>query len=126
MTRTPLDNGSLLASLEAFAAALHAPDARRVFARIARPDDAVRAAGAVAGAHQRAALDFAAGYAMGLLPGSPADGVSWDGRCLRGATEAYVLIHEGAHFQLAAPARRGLIDFGLRAGPGTRDPAAAD
>jgi hypothetical protein len=63
---------------------------------------------------------------MGLLPGSPAEAVSWDGQNLRCATEAYVLIHEVAHFQLAAPARRHMVDFGLGPGPETGDRAAAE
>jgi hypothetical protein len=63
---------------------------------------------------------------MGALPGSPGTGFSWNGRQLRAETEAYVLVHEVAHFQLAAPARRGIIDFGLGAGPETGDRAAAD
>src|SRR4029077_8170958 len=34
--------------------------------------------------------------------------------------------HEVAHFVLAPPARRGLVDFGLGPGPDTRDRAAAE
>src|SRR5262249_14836759 len=59
-------------------------------------------------------------------PGSPAEDFAWDGRCLRADTEAYVLLHEIAHYQLAAPERRGLVDFGLGAGPETSRRAAAD
>lgn len=44
---------------------------------------------------------------------------------LRCETEAYVLLHEVAHFQLAAPARRIQVDFGLGPGPETGDHARA-
>jgi hypothetical protein len=58
-----------------------------------------------------------------------ADGVecafNWDGRALNGATEAYVILHEAAHFVLAPSERRGLADFGLGPGPDTRDRDAA-
>ena len=51
---------------------------------------------------------------------------NWDGRALDGATEAYVILHEAAHFVLAPPERRRLIDFGLGPGPDTTDRAAAE
>ena len=51
---------------------------------------------------------------------------NWDGVALNGATEAYVILHEIAHFVLAPPERRGLIDFGLGPGPDTLDRAVAE
>jgi hypothetical protein len=45
---------------------------------------------------------------------------------LNSATEAYVILHEVAHFVLAPPARRGLIDFGLGPGPDTIDRETAE
>jgi hypothetical protein len=45
---------------------------------------------------------------------------------LNGATEAYVILHEIAHFALAPPERRGLVDFGLGPGPDTVDRHAAE
>ena len=63
---------------------------------------------------------------MGLLPGSPALDFSWNGRALRSATEAYVVLHEVAHFQLASPERRRVVDFGLGAGPETSQREVAD
>jgi hypothetical protein len=51
---------------------------------------------------------------------------NWDGAALHGNTEAYVILHEVAHFALAPPERRGLIDFGLGPGPDTRDRSAAE
>jgi hypothetical protein len=126
MILTPLDANCLPDALAAFARTLQDIDARRIFARLARPDDAERASGGAAEAHRRSALALAAAQGMGALPGSPSAGFSWDGRHLRTGTEAYVLVHEVAHFQLAAPARRGIIDFGLGAGPETGDRAVAD
>jgi hypothetical protein len=60
---------------------------------------------------------------MALTPGPPRAGFSWDGHAARSDTEAYVLLHEAAHFQLASPERRRRIDFGLGPGPetGARD-----
>jgi hypothetical protein len=50
---------------------------------------------------------------------------NWDGRALDSATEAYVILHEAAHFVLAPFERRRLVDFGLGPGPDTRDREAA-
>src|SRR5215472_10779473 len=51
---------------------------------------------------------------------------NWDGTALNAASEAYVILHEVAHFALAPPGRRGLIDFGLGPGPDTIDREAAE
>ncbi len=72
------------------------------------------------------ACALAASLGMGLLPGSPALDFSWNGHALRSETEAYVVLHEIAHFQIAASHRRRLIDFGLGAGPETSNRAAAN
>ena len=61
-----------------------------------------------------------------MKPGSPRLDVSWDGTAFRVETEAYVLLHELAHYQLAAPLRRGTIDFGLGPGPETGDRERAE
>jgi hypothetical protein len=45
---------------------------------------------------------------------------------LNGATEAYVILHEVAHFALAPAERRGLVEFGLGPGPDTLDRDAAE
>jgi hypothetical protein len=123
---TPVSPTALPALLDRFAATLEDAAARRAFARLAHADDAERAAGARAAAHRRTALELAARHGMGLREGSPALDFSWDGNSLRTGTEAYVLIHEVAHFQIAPPSRRHLIDFGLGAGPETGDREAAD
>lgn len=126
MILTPIPPDRLSPALDLFAAGLHSPLARAVFRRIAAPANAERAAGATAAAHRQEALDLAASFAMGIMPGAPAAGFSWDGRALRADTEAYVLLHEIAHFQLAAPRRRAAIDFGLGPGPETGDRKGAE
>jgi hypothetical protein len=127
MILTPIDPDHLPALLQRLAAGLGDGAARAVFQRIARPEDAARAAGACAVSHHREALGLAARLGIAVRPGSPRVDFSWDGTALRGDTEAYVLLHEVAHFQLAAPERRRRIDFGLGPGPetGDRDAAAA-
>ena len=50
---------------------------------------------------------------------------NWDGTALSPATEAYVILHEIAHFALAPPERRRLVEFGLGPGPDTLDHEAA-
>ncbi|HZB91281.1 MAG TPA: hypothetical protein VE397_07565 [Stellaceae bacterium] len=125
MILTPIESDRLPALLQRFAAALGTSWTRQVFARIARPEDAARAAGPIAARHRREALALARRFGMGVRAGSPTLDVSWDGAALRADTEAYVLLHEVAHFQLASPERRRCTDFGLGPGPETGDRAAA-
>jgi hypothetical protein len=126
MILTPIPETALPATLDRFRNSLGDPLAQLVFSRLAKPADASRAEGAVAIAHQHRAIAVAAAQGMPAQPGSPALDFSWNGETLRGDTEAYVLLHEVAHYQLAAPSRRHLIDFGLGAGPETGDRVAAD
>jgi hypothetical protein len=126
MILTPIAADALPEMLGRFMTALSDGPARQAFARIAHPKDAKRACGARAVGDQRGALALAAEQGIATRPGSPALDFSWNGESLRADTEAYILLHEIAHFQLAAPARRGVIDFGLGAGPETGDRATAD
>jgi hypothetical protein len=126
MILTPIPEAALPATLDRFRNRLGEPLSQGVFSRLADPADATRAEGTLAAAHQRRAIAVAGEHGMAVRPGSPALDFSWNGEALRGETEAYVLLHEVAHYQLAAPARRHLIDFGLGAGPETGDCAAAD
>jgi hypothetical protein len=126
MILTPIDHHRLPATLELFQAGLRDSVAGAVFRRIADPAHADRAAGSLAAAHHCAALGLLAGFSMAFRPGSPREDLSWDGTAARSDTEAYVLLHEAAHFQLAAPARRRRIDFGLGPGPETGNREAAD
>ena len=63
---------------------------------------------------------------MPIHPAGARPGFNWDGAALDGDTEAYVILHEIAHFTLAPPERRRLVDFGLGPGPDTRERAAAE
>jgi hypothetical protein len=126
MMLTPIDRHSLPRALMAFAARLEDSDARRVFRRIGVPAHAARARGRHAALHHKSALTLAAALRMGLRPGSPKAGYGWDGRALRMRTEAYVLLHEIAHYQLAAPQRRRRVEFGLGPGPETGARAGAE
>jgi hypothetical protein len=63
---------------------------------------------------------------MPIHPPGTRSGFNWDGMALDGDTEAYVILHEIAHFVLAPPGRRCLVDFGLGPGPDTTDRAAAE
>lgn len=117
MILTPIDTDALPDVLARFAGHIANDWTLSVFRRIGLPQHARRATGAVAAEHHRHALRLAAQFGMGILPGSPLLGFGWDGVALRADTEAYVLLHEVAHFQLASPARRRMLDFGLGAGP---------
>jgi hypothetical protein len=125
MILTTIDQDRLPATLGHFATALDS-GTRAVFEKIARPEATARAQAAAAALHHGDALRVLTGFGMGLRPGPPAADFSWDGRGVRCDTEAYVLLHEAAHFQLAAPARRRRVDFGLGPGPETGERAAAE
>ncbi|HYL32739.1 MAG TPA: hypothetical protein VEU53_06285 [Stellaceae bacterium] len=121
MILTPLADDRLSTVLAQFAASLPAGQPRVVFDRIAEGADAARATPKKAVRNHTDAIDLITTFHVGITPGAPQLDVSWNGRVLRSETEAYVLIHEVAHFQLAAPARRALVDFGLGPGPETGD-----
>src|SRR5580698_9963210 len=125
MILTAIAPDRLPAVIEQFAAFLDG-SALLVFRRIADSRQAERADPFDAARHHAAACDLAASFGMTLRAGSPKLDFSWNGQALRRDTEAYVLLHEVAHFQLAPPARRHVIDFGLGVGPETGDTAAAE
>jgi len=122
---TPIPPDLLDAALERFAARLETPEARAAFALI-RATSPVRAEGAEAERHRRAALAFARRHGMAAHPPGTICAYNWDGAALDGATEAYVILHEVAHYALAPAERRALPDFGLGPGPDTRDRAGAE
>jgi hypothetical protein len=124
MILTPIPHEALDGALDRFAASLHAPPAPRLFAEI-RATSPDRAVGEAAERHRLAALGFACRCGMAVHPPETRCRFNWDGAALNGATEAYVILHEIAHFVLAPPERRGLIDFGLGPGPDTLDREAA-
>ncbi|HZH27500.1 MAG TPA: hypothetical protein VEY95_10000 [Azospirillaceae bacterium] len=76
--------------------------------------------------HRAAAIALAQALGIGTLDEEPAQGFSWDGQVVRTRSEAWVLLHEIAHWQLCPPGRRHLPDFGLGAGPETGLRSEAD
>jgi hypothetical protein len=125
MILTPIPRDRLAGALDHFAGQLGDPAARAAFASI-RATAAERADGAAAETHRQEALALARSCGMRVHPTGTHSGFNWDGAALDGDTEAYVILHEAAHFVLAPPERRILVDFGLGAGPDTTDRAAAD
>ena len=124
MILTAIPREQLDQVLDRFMAKLEDPISRAVFKGI-RATSADRAAGAAAGRHRRAALSLARRLGIAVHAEGVECTFNWDGRALNGATEAYVILHEAAHFVLAPSERRGLVDFGLGPGPDTRDRDAA-
>jgi hypothetical protein len=125
MMLTPIPRDRLAASLARFAAGLGDAGALRAFARICATSPE-RAQGSRAERHRRQALALARRYRIAVHPPGTRCRFNWDGAALDGGTEAYVILHEIAHYRLAPPARRGLVDFGLGPGPDTRARAAAE
>jgi hypothetical protein len=125
MILTPIPHEALESIIERFTASLPDRFSRAVFRRI-RDTSSERAAGAEAKRHRLAALTFARGFGLAIHPEGTPCRFNWDGAALNGATEAYVILHEVAHFALAPPERRGLVEFGLGAGPDTLDRETAE
>jgi hypothetical protein len=125
MILTPIPRARLAFALDRFAAQLDDPAARAAFERI-RATSARRAAGGAAETHRQEALALARRHGMAVHPAGVSCAFNWDGAALNGDTEAYVILHEIAHFALAPPERRRLVDFGLGPGPDTTDHAAAE
>jgi len=125
MILTPIPREHLAAALDRFAEQLDDPAARVAFARL-RVTAAERAHGPAAETHRREALALARRCGMAIHPAGVRSAFNWDGTALDGATEAYVILHEAAHFVLAPPERRRLVDFGLGPGPDTAERAAAE
>jgi hypothetical protein len=125
MILTPISPDALADALDRFIAGLRDQFSRAVFLRI-RATSAERAVGAEAERHRQVALSLARRFGIAVHPEGTQCPFNWDGTALNGATEAYVILHEVAHFALAPPERRVLIDFGLGPGPDTLDRAAAE
>src|SRR5215831_13534518 len=125
MILTPIPREELAGTLNYFTAHLSDGLSRLVFAQI-RATSPDRASGAEAEGHRLAAFSFARGFGIAIHPEGIPCRFNWDGAALYGATEAYVILHEVAHFALAPAERRGLIEFGLGPGPDTLDRDAAE
>src|SRR5215831_4802243 len=124
MILTPIPRAELRHALDRFMSGLVDPFSREVFRRI-RATSADRAVGTEAERHRQVALSLAGALGMAIHPEGTPCRFNWDGTALNGATEAYVILHEVAHFALASAERRSLIDFGLGPGPDTTDREAA-
>ncbi|MFV3076286.1 elongation factor P hydroxylase [Niveispirillum fermenti] len=126
MQLTTIPHETLPEALAVLAGRL-APRSRtaRVLARIAATRDLI-ALGVDTQAHRDAAVDLARAFGIGVIDEAPQDAFSYDGTCIRTRSEAYVLIHEVAHWLIAPPERRRLVDFGLGAGPESGRVAEAD
>jgi len=118
MILTPIPAEQLDDALDRFAARLADSKVRVEFERI-RSTSADRAEGEAAERHRQEALAFARAHGVPAHPPGTVCDFNWDGAALNSATEAYVILHEVAHFLLAPPERRGLVDFGLGPGPDT-------
>jgi hypothetical protein len=125
MILTPIPRQDLATALDRFAAGLHDRGPQILFEliRATSPD---RAAGGEAERHRSTALSLARRFGMKVCPEGTRCLFNWDGRALNAATEAYVILHEIAHFALAPPERRCLVEFGLGPGPDTLDREAAE
>jgi hypothetical protein len=125
MILTPIPREELAGTLDRFMAVLPDGLPRDVFARI-RATSSERAAGAEAERHRSAALSFARAFGIAIQFEETPCRFNWNGAALNAATEAYVILHEVAHFVLAPPERRGLVEFGLGPGPDTLDREVAE
>jgi hypothetical protein len=76
--------------------------------------------------HHDQAVCLLGRFGLAALDQSPGAGLTWDGRAVAIDMEPSVIIHEVAHYQLAAPERRPLADFGMGAGPESGLKDAAD
>lgn len=132
MILTPIAPEDLPRLLAAFGGGLPMGDgagnavARAAFARIAGGPMAFASEAAEEAARLQA-VELAARFPVPTLDEEPAKAFSWDGKAIRARSEPCVLLHEIAHWQICPPARRGLYDFGLGAGPesGRREEADA-
>jgi hypothetical protein len=120
MILTPIPRDRLDAALDRFAAGLVSTEAKTAFAQI-RATNPDRAGGDAAERHRREAVAWARECGVPVHPDGTVCDFNWDGAALDPGTEAYVILHEVAHFRLAPPERRTLPDFGLGPGPDTRD-----
>lgn len=128
MMLTPIDHDKLLPLLPEFEAALTGDElARKVFHRVTAliPDGDLMTLSTDA-AHHAQAVELCRDWGFGIVDKRPQDYFTWDGEAVAIGMEPSVLVHEIGHYQLAAPERRAVIDFGLGAGPETGRKAEAD
>jgi hypothetical protein len=119
MILTPIKRADLTVVIDLLDANLSEAWSKAILRRIAESCDGERSTGLRAASDHKAAMGVLTSLGMTTHPGAPSQDFSCDGRTVRCGTEAYVLLHEAAHFQLATPSRRYCIDFGLGPGPET-------
>lgn len=129
MMLTPVDQNTLLPLLPDFKAALGDDFlARRVFERVTAliPDGDLMTLSTDA-KHHADGVELCRQFGFGILDVDPKTHFTWDGENVAIQLEPSVLIHEVGHYQLAAPERRKVLDFGLGCGPesGKREEADA-
>lgn len=126
MQLTPIPLDALPGILAEFAGSVSAHDVAHVAVRrIAATLDLVPD-GIDLPAHRADARALARSFGIAELDEPPAAAFSWDGQVLRSRSEASVILHEIAHWQLCPPDRRRVLDFGLGAGPETGRKVEAD
>lgn len=120
MILTPIDAAKLPRILEVFEQGLDSDAfARTVFRRIAATLGFCPDLRADLYAGRAKAVELAARLGIPTLDEDPAAAFSWDGKVIRTRSEASVVFHEIAHWQIAPLERRSLPDFGVGAGPET-------
>lgn len=128
MILTPIDRAAVPEILAGFGRAVagHAL-ACAVFERIAATwaDDGALGLSTDA-RHHAQALDHCKSFGFGAVDIDPHDYFTWDGAAVATRCEPSLLLHEIGHYQSAAPARRGAIDFALGGGPETGRKAEAN
>jgi elongation factor P hydroxylase len=125
MNLTPVDSTVLPQALASLADLLPAgTTAAAAFASIARSVDCGEPEETPA--LHADALALVERFGIPAIDEAPTEAFSWDGAAVRTRSEAAVLIHEVAHWQIAPPERRALPDFGLGAGPETGRAAEAE
>lgn len=128
MMLTPVNHATLLPLLPDFKAALGDDVlARRVFERVTAliPDGDLMTL-STDGRHHADGVELCRQFGFGILDVDPKSHFTWDGVNVAIRMEPSVLIHEVAHYQLAAPERRAVLDFGLGCGPESGKRAEAD
>lgn len=118
MILTPIADVDMPRALAVFAANLQ--DRAVAAAAFRRISDTWPAANGVDTPQQRTdGAELAHAHGVATLDEPPSASFMWDGEVIRIDVEATVIVHELAHWLLAAPDRRPLIDFGLGPGPET-------
>lgn len=128
MMLTPVDHETLKPLLPAFRAALaDSPLAVKVFDRVTAivPDGDLMTLSTDC-RHHAAGVELCRQFGFGILDVDPQSHFTWDGENVAIRMEPSVLIHEVGHYQLAAPDRRAVLDFGLGCGPESGKRAEAD